>query len=197
MAYRRQMRALGQLLLACGAMAVLTVAAAAQTPRAPAKNPFDTPEPAGATAGVAATIETPHLRLVTAIDAVATKPGTQHTLRFDVTPHPRIHVYAPGKHDYQVVGITLDQAPWFRASPTKYPPSETYHFVPLNERVEVYSQTFRLERTITVLSTPEARKALENQKTMTVRGKLEYQACDDKVCYAPQTIPVYFTLDVK
>ena len=28
-------------------------------------------------------------------------------------------------------------------------------------------------------------------------GKLEYQACDDKVCYAPTRVPVSFELAVK
>ena len=28
-------------------------------------------------------------------------------------------------------------------------------------------------------------------------GRLEYQACDDKVCYAPTKVPVSFALTVK
>ena len=32
---------------------------------------------------------------------------------------------------------------------------------------------------------------------ITLSGRLEYQACDDKVCYAPTKVPVSFTLTVK
>ena len=49
-----------------------------------------------------------------------------------------MHLYAPGKHDYQVVQLTLDPQPWLRVHETRYPPSEIYHFKPLDERVEVY-----------------------------------------------------------
>jgi hypothetical protein len=31
---------------------------------------------------------------------------------------------------------------------------------------------------------------------VTVSGTLEYQACDDKVCYAPAKVPLSLTLDV-
>jgi hypothetical protein len=27
-----------------------------------------------------------------------------------------------------------------------------------------------------------------------VSGKLDYQACDDKVCYAPRSVPVKWTI---
>ena len=78
----------------------------------------------------------------------------------------------------------------------KYPPSEIYYFAPLDERVETYIKPFTLVQDVTVLGTPEARKALAGQKSVTVSGTLEYQACDDKVCYAPTKVPLSFTLDV-
>ena len=108
-----------------------------------------------------------------------------------------MHVYAPGKHDYQVVALTLDPQPWARVEPTKYPPSETYYFAPLNETVEVYSSPFRLTRELTILDTPEARKVLAGQTSVTVSGRLEYQACDDKVCYSPSKVPVSFAVALK
>ena len=49
---------------------------------------------------------------------------------------------------------------------------------------------------LTVLATPEVQKQLAGQMTVTIAGQLEYQACDDKVCYAPTTVPLNFTLDL-
>ncbi len=146
--------------------------------------------------GPVSTIDTPHLTVVAGISDGVTAPGERHTLAFDVTPKPGMHVYAPGKHTYQVIGVSLDQQPWLRAGPTRYPASEIYHFVPLNERVEVYMKPFRLERDVTVLATPDVRTQLAGQKTLTISGRLEYQACDDKLCYAPQSVPVQWTLDL-
>ena len=45
-------------------------------------------------------------------------------------------------------------------------------------------------------ATAEVQKALAGQKTVTIEGQLEYQACDDKVCYAPGRVPITFTLDL-
>ena len=84
-----------------------------------------------------------------------------------------------------------------RLEPTKYPASEKYYFAPLDETVEVYSSRFRLTREVTLLDTPEARKALAGRSSVTVAGRLEYQACDDKVCYSPGKVPVSFVVTLK
>jgi hypothetical protein len=147
--------------------------------------------------GPTSTIDTQHLTVVAGISDGTTAPGERHTLAFDVTPKPRMHVYAPGKHTYQVVRVSLDPQPWLRAGPTRYPASEIYHFAPLDERVEVYLKPFRLERDVTILATPEVRKQLANQTSLTIAGRLEYQACDDKLCYAPQSVPVQWKLELK
>ncbi len=128
------------------------------------------------------------------ISGATVAPGGTLTLTLDVTPRRTMHVYAPGKHDYQVVALAIDAQPWLKIGATKYPASESYHFAPLNETVEVYSQTFRLTREVTVLDTPEARKALAGQSSVTIAGQLEYQACDDRVCYSPAKVPVKFVV---
>jgi hypothetical protein len=147
--------------------------------QAPAPNPF----------GPSARSTTSHLTVESRISPEEAAPGATLTVALDITPRRSIHVYAPGKHDYQVIALTLDAQPWLRLEPTKYPPSEKYHFAPLNETVEVYSQPFRLTRTVRVLDTPEARRALAFG-TATVTGQLEYQACDDRVCFAPSKVAV-------
>jgi uncharacterized protein YdeI (BOF family) len=167
---------------------VLPVTLAAQAGGTPA-NPFTQ----SGKAPTGATIDTPHLTLVTSASAEKASPGSKVSLSFDITPRRGIHVYAPGKHTYQVVRVTIDPQPWLRVTPTTYPPSEIYHFVPLDERVEVYQKPFRLVQNVTILTTPEAQKLLADQKSVTLTGKLDYQACDDKVCYAPRSVPVKWT----
>ena len=172
-------------LLSLFACVAIPVSLAAQA------NPFDQPIKPPAVAG--ATIDTPHLTLVTGSSAEKVAPGGKVALTFDITPRRGIHVYAPGKHTYQVVRVTIDPQPWLRAAATSYPPSEIYHFKPLDEKVEVYQKLFRLSQDITVLATTEAQKQLAGQTNVTVSGKLDYQACDDKVCYAPRSVPVKWT----
>ena len=71
---------------------------------------------------------------------------------------------------------TLDPQPWLRVHETRYPPSEIYHFKPLDERVEVYAQPFRLTRDVTLLATPEAQEQLGAMSSVTLTGALEDQA---------------------
>lgn len=141
--------------------------------------------------------DTMHLTVHTSISHTTVSPGQRVALAFDVTPKRNMHVYAPGKHDYQVITVKVDPQPWFRLVPTTYPPSEIYHFKELDERVETYGKPFKLVQEVAVLNTAAARKALAPGATLTLTGRLEYQACDDRVCYAPTRIPVTFDLVVK
>jgi len=174
---------MSRLLLALIVTAAGTVASA----QAPVPNPF----------GDAVRTSTSHLTVDSSISRPSAAPGDRLTLTLDVTPRRTLHVYAPGTHDYQVVGLSIDTHPWLRAGPTKYPPSEKYHFEPLDETVDVYSKAFRLAREVTILDTPDAKKALAGQSSVTIAGQLEYQACDDKVCYSPTKVPVRFTVTLK
>jgi hypothetical protein len=147
--------------------------------------------------GPAVTAETPHLMVMAAVSDAQVAPGGRVSIVVDVQPRRGMHVYAPGKHTYRVVRLTLDAQPWLRSHPPTYPPSEIYTFKPLDERVEVYQKPFRLVQDVTILATREAQKLLAGQTSIALSGALEYQACDDKVCYTPQRVPVKWTLTLK
>ncbi len=152
----------------------------------------------GATArGPLTSAETAHLTVMAALSDDEAAPGKRLSIAIDVQPHRGIHVYAPGKHDYQVISFALDPQPWLKLQPTQYPASEIYHFKPLDERVNVYMKPFRLVQDVTILATPEVQKLLAKEATVTIGGRLQYQACDDKVCYQPASIPVKWTLPLR
>ena len=122
-------------------------------------------------------------------DAVAAI-GHRVTLNIRVTPGPKMHVYAPGQKGYIPIALTLKADPAFKTHPIRFPPSTTYRYKPLNETVQVYSSAFTLAQDITLSLTPEMRARATRGEVLTISGELEYQACDDKVCYRPETIPV-------
>jgi hypothetical protein len=131
---------------------------------------------------------------VSASDATVA-PGERFTLRIDVTPLPKMHVYAPGQAGYIPITLTLDATPDVRlVHPMRYPPAGTYHFAPLRETVKVYEQPFRLVQDVTLALTPDLRQRAARGETLRLTGTLEYQACDDLVCYRPQSVPVEWTL---
>ncbi len=78
-----------------------------------------------------------------------------------------------------------------------YPASEIYHFEPLDERVEVYRQPFRLVQDITIPIMSELRERATSGGTLTIEGVFEYQACDDAICYNPVDLPVSWTLRLR
>jgi hypothetical protein len=148
------------------------------------------------TGGPSVRAETRHLTIDASLSDGVVAPGSRITLSLAISPRAGMHVYAPGRHDYQVVRFAADPQPWLRTQPVRYPPSEIYHFVPLDERVETYQRPFTLVQDLTVLATPEVQKLLAGQATLTLAGTLEYQACDDKVCYAPARVPLSFTVEL-
>jgi hypothetical protein len=147
--------------------------------------------------GPAVSAETPHLTLTAGLSDAEAAPGKRLSIAIDVEPRRGMHVYAPGKHTYQVISVAIDQQPWLKVMPALYAPSEIYHFKPLDERVNVYMKPFRLVQDITILATPEVQKLLANQQSVTISGRIEYQACDEKLCYAPQSLPVKWTVPLK
>jgi hypothetical protein len=146
--------------------------------------------------GPTITAANPHITVKASVSDGAVAPGSRVTLAFDITPGRRIHVYAPGA-EYQVVAVKLDPQPVLSVHETIYPASEIYFFEPLNEKVPVYQKPFRLTQDVTVAATREAQQALRGMKTLALTGKLEYQACDDKVCFKPNAIPFKFEVNVK
>jgi hypothetical protein len=150
---------------------------------------------AASTAGAVTT--TRHLTLSASITDATAAPGERLSMIADVTSARGMHLYAPGKHTYQVVRLEIEPQPWLKVHATVYPASEIYHFKPLDERVEVFTKPFRLRRDVTLLATAEAQKALGAMTTATIRGALEYQACDDTVCFNPARVPVSWTVTLK
>lgn len=112
--------------------------------------------------------------------------GSAVSLVAEVTPKPKIHVYAPGAADYEPIKLTIDPQPGLVVGELHYPKSTL--LASDVEKVPVYDKPFRLVQDVTVSS---------KTATIVVKGKIEYQACDDAVCYKPATIPVSWTIGVK
>lgn len=140
---------------------------------------------------------TDHLVITTYVSDQVVAPGTLFSIVADITPRPGMHVYAPGTHGYKVVALRLDARPLLLARPLRYPASDIYEFKPLNERVEVFQKPFRLVQDVALDGSADGRKALASVDTFSITGALEYQACDDKVCFLSKSVPVMYTVNVR
>jgi peroxiredoxin len=147
---------------------------------------------------VAATrIATPHLDITAYPSDAAVAPGNRFSLVLDVAPKPGIHVYAPGAKDYRVIGVSVTPQPFVRVGPPVHPASEIYHFKPLDERVPVYQKPFRLVLDVVLEGHPEAQAARRDQESLTLAGTLDYQACDDRICFNPVSLPLSWTVGLR
>ena len=125
-----------------------------------------------------------------ASDTVAA-PGHRITLTLDVIPGPKIHVYAPGQSECISIADVND-------SPVRLLPifPRAHRLSTLIGRVQVFDKPFRVHQSVTLTLTPSMRQRATAREALVVAGSFEYQACDNKVCYRPETIPVQWTLSL-
>ena len=127
-------------------------------------------------------IDTKHLTITTSTSASTVAPGERLSLYVDVSPKPKMHVYAPDQTDYIPIELKVEPASSFKAEAIQYPAAEQFFFAPLEETQRVYSKPFRIRLPIALaqnVATP-----------LTIKGTVRYQACDDAICYLPQTVGV-------
>jgi len=146
---------------------------------------------------VTGTVEAPHLRVaVQQSDSVAI-PGSRITVTAEVRLPPDVHVYAPGTKGYKPVSLAIDSLPELELKPPVYPKAEVLYMPAIKERVPVFQGTFRIRQDVKVSSAAEFSSSLgPDGKTLTIAGKLNYQACDSKVCFLPASVPVQWQLQV-
>jgi hypothetical protein len=142
-------------------------------------------------------LSTAHLDVRTYPSEAVVAPGNRFSVAFDVTPKAHIHVYAPGASGYRPVSVTMTPQPFVRVLSVKYPPSQIYVFKPLNERVPVYEKPFTLVEEVVLEGHPQAQAALKGKDSLVLTGTLDYQACNDTLCFNPASIPLTWTLALR
>ncbi len=187
----------GLIIAAAGTLltAVAAVAAAFVLSKRALKRPDPvTPAPVQSVAVPGAVQQSTHLSVRTSVEP-ARAAGSPTTLILDVTPAPKIHIYAPGQQGYIPVELTLEPSPLYSAQPASYPAAMTLMLPAIKEEARVYNQTFQLRQPIALA--PAAAKGSPKLQTIEVVGRLRYQACDDLVCYRPETLNVVWTVPVQ
>jgi hypothetical protein len=142
-------------------------------------------------------ISTAHLDVTTYPSDSAIAPGNRITIALDVVPRRGMHVYAPGASGYRVIAVTVETQSVFQVQPIQYPRSEIYFFKPLNERVPVFQKPFTLRQDILLDGTPQSQAALRGKDSVTLNGTLAYQACDDTICFNPESVPLSWTFALR
>jgi hypothetical protein len=142
-------------------------------------------------------VEAPHLALAIEQSDRTAFPGGRITLSAEVQLPPDVHVYAPGVKGYKPIALVMDSTPGLEFTPVNYPPDKVLYLPAIKERVPVFEGKFRISQELKVSAAAEFSNSLGTDgKTFAVTGKLDYQACDSKICFLPASVPVRWQLQV-
>jgi len=149
-------------------------------------------------AEVTDTVQAPHLQLALEQSDRFGVPGSLITLTTEVRLPNDVHVYAPGTKGYKPINLVINSHPEMEFKPALYPRAKTLYLPAIKERVPVFEGTFRISQDLRVNTAASFAGSLPPEgKDFTVAGKLEYQACDSKICYLPTSIPVQWQVHVQ
>jgi DsbC/DsbD-like thiol-disulfide interchange protein len=129
-----------------------------------------------------------HLTVVPSASATSAAAGAQLALYVDVAPNPGIHVYAPGTKDFLPIVLKVNPTTGVTVGALSYPKSQTLVFE--GQKVPVYDKPFRLTQRVTL------DRSLKAGETVTLTGAINYQACNDQVCFIPASAPVRWSIAI-
>jgi hypothetical protein len=132
-----------------------------------------------------------HASVAGSSSATSAAPGGAVTLFVDVAPQPAIHIYAAGAKDFTAVSIVLTPNAAVKAGKPAYPKPDAAAAPGAADAVPAYTRPFRIAVPVTIGST--AKKG----ETVTIAGAVNYQACDDRLCYPVASAPVTWRVAVR
>ena len=135
-------------------------------------------------------VEAKHVRLTASASTPVAHPGHRILLTLDLDLKPRMHVYAPGVEDYIPIDWELEETGAAKVRPARYPAAQKVLLKPIHETALVYQGHLRMTREITFGAENTLKPLVSPPDELVLKGSLRYQACDDRKCYAPETVPV-------
>jgi hypothetical protein len=138
----------------------------------------------------ASVVQAKHLTLTTAASIAVARPQERIALTVEIELKPKMHVYAPGVTGYFPIEWKLDESPAAKAQPFDYPDSQPMRLSVINETAPVYQGRVRITREITFGPENAVKPLVSPSGELVIKGSFRYQACDDRECYLPETVPL-------
>ena len=95
---------------------------------------------------------------------------------------------------YIPVQWNMTAAPTFQAHAPVWPGARKLYLKAIKETLPVYKDRFRVVAEITMGTDAQVKPLLNPNGDVVVGSSFRYQACDDRECYLPETIPLTLTL---
>jgi hypothetical protein len=142
-------------------------------------------------------IDTPHLKLTYWASDAPLISGSRVSLIVEIETKPKMHVYAPGVERYIPIDWRMADSKAWDSFPVSYPPARMLNLPAIKATVPVFDGHFQMTREIAIGQEANLAPALSSDRTLTVEGSFRYQACDDKQCYLPATLPLKWSFIVE
>jgi peroxiredoxin len=140
-------------------------------------------------------IEGKQLTLQAGASNALVSAGQTIALTLEVELKPNMHVYAPGVDGYIPIDWKMKDSDQAVARATVYPGAQKLYLKAIDETVPAFSGHFLLTRDLTIGPEEKVQGALDRSGRFSVEGTLRYQACDDRICYIPQELPIRWTFE--
>ena len=108
----------------------------------------------------------------------------------DIELPEQMHLYAQGVKGYKSVSLDIQEDPSLKIHNPEYPDAKIMYLEVIKEEVPIYKNSVRISRDLTL--SPGYR-----QENLVVSAALNYQACDENICYLPVEVPVTFELEIQ
>jgi hypothetical protein len=121
------------------------------------------------------------------------KPGETANAQIWLRIDPGFHVQANPAGNSQVIPTTLTNIaapPGVVAGAPVYPKGEPYRLKGTTTDLSVYKGAVAIQVPMTVEESATALKRV-------AKGKLRYQACDDQICFFPQTVEIEIPVEIR
>jgi hypothetical protein len=141
-----------------------------------------------------ATVQNPRLAVEASASDSKIRGGERIRLFVQVNLAPHMHVYAPGVTGYIPLEWKMTSPQPLEAGPVTWPASRILYLKAIDERVPVFERTFRISRDVVIGASRDVEQVLTPDRKLRIEGSLRVQACDDKMCYLPEEIPLVWTL---
>ena len=140
----------------------------------------------------------PRLRLNWSTSETQVRGGQHVVLTLDGKLPPKMHVYAPGVgEEYRPIKWTMKDGPAWKTGPPVFPAPKRMSLAGDPELVPVYEDKFTLTREIVLSKEKDLKSIISPDGDFTVEGSFQFQACDDRMCFPPQTIPLSWKLHLE
>ncbi|MFN0101207.1 MAG: protein-disulfide reductase DsbD domain-containing protein [Bryobacteraceae bacterium] len=139
-------------------------------------------------------IDRPRIRVTPTSGATVVRGGQHVRLSVEAVLGRGLHAYAPGAPpEFIPVSWTITPSSAWKTGEPEWPIAEKTQLYGVDEKVPNYSGTLRVSREVTLAAQPVLTKEAPSGE-LTVSGEFRYQACNDRVCFPPETVPLKWKL---